>query len=77
MTFPKKTLRLISVRTGISQKGNDYAFVKLADETTYENNEFMLGRDTNVKSLELQKRYDAEINIEDRFTSVNLTPAKA
>jgi hypothetical protein len=76
MKFPKKTLRLISVRSGTSQKGNPYTFVKLADEATFENNDFMLGKETDVRSLVVQNRYEAELDVEDKFTSINLFLSK-
>ncbi len=73
MKFPKMTLRLISVRS-IEKEGKGYNFVKLANELTYESNDFMLGRETDVKMLTVQTRYNAELDVDGRFLTVNLTP---
>ena len=70
-------LRLIKVRKGTSQKGNPYAFVTLADESTFENADFMLHRDANPDFLELHTRYKVELNQDGNFFSVELTPEKS
>jgi hypothetical protein len=76
MKFPEKTLRLLSVRKGVSEKGNNYCFVKLADEATFESEEFMLNRDQSPDFLTVQQRYIATLNVEGRFSSVELVPEK-
>ena len=69
------------MRKGTSAKGNAYAFVKLADESTFENSTFMLQRDQVPDSLQLHTRYVVELDQQDsngsNFFSVTLTPEKA
>ena len=77
MRFPKKTLRLLSVRTHTKGEKN-YTFVKLADEATFENNDFMLNREeTSPDSLVAQNRYDVELQVDGRYSTVTLTPVSS
>jgi hypothetical protein len=71
MKFPMKVLRLVSHRS-IVKEGKTYNFVKLADEETFDSNEFMLSADTRMDKLLNQTRYEVELSIDGRFTSVNL-----
>jgi hypothetical protein len=72
MLLPVKTvLRLISVRTA-EKEGKKYTFVKLADEATFDSNDFMLHREQIPEKLEVQKRYNVTLDIEGKFTSVQL-----
>ena len=75
--YPSTPLRLIDVRTGTSQKGNPYTFVKLADEQTFENVDFMLQKDQDPATLQLHTRYNVEVERNDNFYTVALTPEKA
>lgn len=72
--YPSTPLRLIEVRKGTNAKGNPYAFVKLADESTFENSSFMLHRDQSADLLQLHTRYNVELDQNDTFYSVILTP---
>ena len=74
MLLPVKTpLRLVSFRT-MEKEGKKYTFVKLADQETYDSNEFMLHRDQMLDKLILKERYFVTLDIEGRFTSVQLDP---
>jgi hypothetical protein len=77
MLLPVKTpLRLVSART--FEKGDKrYTFVKLADEATFDSNEFMLHSEHDNSPPETQKRYSVTLDVEGKFTSVKLEPAKA
>lgn len=75
--YPQTALRLIDVRKGVSKSGNDYCFVKLADEKTFENSDFMLHRDQSPDLLQLHTRYSVELDQNGNFFSVILTPEKA
>ena len=74
--YPQSPLRLIELRKGKSAKGNDYAFVKMADEATFENATFMLHKDQSTDFLQLHTRYNVELDKNDDFYSVFLTPEK-
>lgn len=76
MLLPVKTvLRLVSSRT-TEKEGKRYTFVKLADEQTFDSNEFMLHREQMPEKLVPQARYHVTLDIEGRFTSVQLDPEK-
>ena len=76
MLLPVKTqLRLVTHRTMVKE-GKKYTFVKLADEATFDSNEFMLHRDHEPDKLVPQSRYNVTLDIEGRFTSVKLEPTK-
>jgi len=76
MRFPETVLRLINLRTA-EKNGKNYTFVKLADEKTFDSNEFMLSRDQSPEGLIPQARYRTVLNVEGRFSSVTLQPEKA
>jgi len=74
MLLPLQTpLRLVTSRT-IEKEGKSYTFVKLAEEATYDSNEFMLHRNHNNQPPDIQKRYNVVLDIEGKFTSVILEP---
>lgn len=71
--FPEKPLRLVTVRTH-EKEGKKHTFVKLADEMSFESNEFMLTRDQAPDLLMAGTRYKVALDVEGRFSSVTLTP---
>ncbi|MCL2215938.1 MAG: hypothetical protein FWB91_02835 [Defluviitaleaceae bacterium] len=75
MQFPETTLRLVNFRT-TEKEGKKYTFVKLADEKTFDSNEFMLNREQSPENLVVQTRYKVILNIEGRYASVILQPEK-
>ena len=77
MKFPETVLRLVNVRTMETQNGKSLSFVKLADEKTFDSNEFMLNREQSSAELIPQSRYKVILDIEGRYSSVTLQPEKA
>jgi hypothetical protein len=61
----------------MEKEGKKYTFVKLADEATFDSNEFMLHREQMVDKLVPQARYSVTLDVEGKFTSVQLEPEKA
>jgi hypothetical protein len=58
----------------MEKEGKRYTFVKLADEDTFDSNEFMLHREHDNHAPESQKRYTVTLDVEGKFTSVKLEP---
>jgi hypothetical protein len=74
MLLPVKTvLRLISAKT-MEKDGKRFTFVKLADEKTFDSNEFMLHKEQMPEKLVPTMRYNVTLDIDGRFTSVMLDP---
>jgi hypothetical protein len=80
MLLPVKTvLRLISVKK-MEKEGKRFTFVKLADEKTFDSNEFMLHKEQMVDKLVTQARYNVTLDVDGKYTSAILdleTTAKA
>jgi hypothetical protein len=81
MLFPAKELRLIGHQQGTAKAtGNPYAFVKLADEKTYENITLSLHRDQLGEVLALQTNYSVVIEATESrgntYNSAMLTPIR-
>ena len=75
--YPQTPLRLIELRQGVGKdSGKPYAIVKMADENTYENVTFMLHRDQATDFLQLHSRYNVELDKNENYYSVFLTPDK-
>jgi len=72
MLFEKKDMRLVSVRNIERDGGKTITFVKIADKKTFEGNDFILGRETAVKSLIAGNDYDVELTVDGKYNSVNL-----
>lgn len=79
MLLPVETpLRLVSIRTIEKRNAKDelksYSFLKLANEATFESEDFMLSSEQSPEGLIHHNRYKVTLNVEGKFTSVMLEP---
>jgi len=82
MKLAGKIMRLISIRKGKSEKGYDYAFLKLADKETYENLDCSLNSDQIFENFKEHSDYAVEFDIQNGRdgnvrVSATLTPEKS
>jgi len=73
MKFPEILLRLVKIKS-VEKDAKHYTFVTLANEETFESNEFKLTNDHSLEKLEEQKRYWVTLEVEGKYTSVTLRP---
>ena len=75
MIFVRKSVILAKVNR-VSKNGKNFAFIKIADPKTYDTVEIMASRDLNIDVLTEGDVYDALVDIDGRYSTVNLVPAK-
>jgi hypothetical protein len=77
--FPEKVLRLLEIRSiEKNEEGKEkkiYHFARLADEETFEANDFMLPQSVDPASLTVQTRYAVLLDVDGKFNRISLTPA--
>lgn len=74
MIFVRKNVVLAKVNR-VSKNGKEFAFLKIADPKSYDTVELMASRDLNIDSLAEGSAYDALVDIDGRYSTVNLVPA--
>ena len=74
MIFVRKNGVLAKVNRD-SKNGKEFAFLKIADPKSYDTVELMASRDLNIDSLAEGSAYDALVDIDGRYSTVNLVPA--
>ena len=74
MIFVRKSVVLAKVNK-VSKNGKNFAFIKIADPKSYDTVEIMASRDLNLDMLTEGESYDALVDIDGRFSTVNLVPA--
>ena len=74
MIFVRKGVVLAKVNK-VSKNGKNFAFIKIADPKSFDTVEIMASRDLDVDSLVECEHYDALVDIDGRFSRVNLVPA--
>lgn len=64
------TIRLVSMRSFQSKNGKDLTFVKVADTSTYDSQEFLLSRNNKPADLIPNTDYEVVIDVDGRFTTI-------
>ncbi len=75
MIFVRKSVILAKVNR-VSKNGKNFAFIKIADPKSYDTVEIMASRDLNIDVLTEGDTYDALVDIDGRYSTVNLVPSK-
>ncbi len=74
MIFVRKGVVLAKVNK-VSKNGKNFAFIKIADPKSYDTVEIMASRDLVLDSLVEGEHYDALVDIDGRFSTINLVAA--
>lgn len=74
MKFYRNNVRLVSVRSFTSQKGNQLTFLKVADKDTYDSAEFLADKDFDAMSVREGSDYDLVVDYDGRYMNASLLP---
>ena len=74
MIFVRKGVVLAKVNK-VSKNGKNFAFIKIADPKSFDTVEIMASRDLVLDTLVEGEHYDALVDIDRGFSTINLVAA--